>query len=111
MTQETKKEFKVGDFWMDAHRNKYMVVEVLEDILRVYSYTSKTLVTLNYEGVLGSLVLTEPWREPITGTVWVNVYPNNNFTIHDKKESAAIAAWGDRIACVKVPYTEGEFHE
>jgi hypothetical protein len=51
--------------------------------------------------------LTEEWKEPRKGTLWVNIYPDNTFCSFGKKEVADVYK-GTRIACVKVHWTDGE---
>lgn len=50
--------------------------------------------------------LTAEWREPITITLWANVYHNNIHTYHDSKQAADGAANSYRLACVCISGTE-----
>jgi hypothetical protein len=57
------------------------------------------------------LDLIEEWREPKTGTFWVNVYPFkiiNISRIFDSKNEADDHANQERIACIEVKWTEGD---
>lgn len=39
---------------------------------------------------------------------WINIYPRNTVTAYRKKSDADYGAAEDRIACIKITYTEGE---
>lgn len=44
-------------------------------------------------------------------TFWVNVYPGPAFQPRETRQECDQTAGGDRVACVKVEYTEGQFDE
>lgn len=48
--------------------------------------------------------LIEPWKDPIEHEVWINMYPHQSST----KQGADEVAKEERLACVKVRYTEGD---
>ena len=47
----------------------------------------------------------EPKR---SGVVWVNFYPNGNSGVCSSRELADQCSYYGRLACVRVPWTEGE---
>lgn len=42
---------------------------------------------------------------------WVNVYPGQAYQARDTKSECDQTAGGDRLACVRVPYHDGQFDE
>jgi hypothetical protein len=51
----------------------------------------------------------QEYKEPRKGTFWVNVYSDGIGTTHKTKEIALAAAYiGNRLACVEVPWIEGQ---
>lgn len=62
-------------------------------------------------GPPGGLDLVEEWREPRSGTFWVNVFSGGNvsvpfFTREQANQISAVA--GKRIACIEVKWKEGD---
>ena len=56
-------------------------------------------------GITDIINVPEPKR---SGKVWVNIYPNEGHHGHNKREEADDHARRGRLACVRVPWTEGE---
>ncbi len=50
--------------------------------------------------------LISEWKEPRSGTFWVNVYERSHY--HESKESADHGASSKRLACVEVKWKEGD---
>lgn len=63
---------------------------------------------LYYEGVDNGADLASEWAEPRTGTVWVNIDADGYQGSWPSRAEADQAAHTDRIACVRVDWTEGE---
>lgn len=56
--------------------------------------------------------LIEPWTEPKSGEVWVNIYDNGiGSECLPSIEAAEMGAVTGRIARIKVKWTEGQFDE
>jgi len=45
---------------------------------------------------------------PEKHTAWLNAYPDGSYAPHDTEEDAGRHAAGDRLACIKIKWTEGE---
>ena len=52
--------------------------------------------------------LIEPWTEPKSGEVWVNINENGDLTA---SSNPALLNKSKPIACIKVKWTEGQFDE
>jgi len=52
--------------------------------------------------------LIEPWQEPRTGTVWVNIYSEYAFSVFGEEKLAVNDDMTGCLARVKVPWKEGE---
>ncbi len=57
-----------------------------------------------------ALDLIEEWVEPIEHTFWVNVYSDCQ-SVHESRSKANKVAGSDRLACVEVVCTEGQFDD
>lgn len=64
----------------------------------------------NLSGPNDSLDLIEEWVEPLGGTVWVNVYENDELYTHHSREAADRCCKNNqtRLACIEVNWKEGE---
>jgi hypothetical protein len=49
--------------------------------------------------------------EPLSGGAYVNVYPGPVMSVYKSKADADWATSGDRIACVRIEWVEGQFDE
>jgi hypothetical protein len=49
--------------------------------------------------------------EPRSGAAYVNVYPEGSAYIYSSRAESDSKASGDRIACVRMAWTEGQFDE
>ncbi|WP_422363164.1 hypothetical protein [Pyruvatibacter mobilis] len=55
--------------------------------------------------------LVSEWKEPRKGEVWVNVYAEQDqvsFVFTTRKAADEAAEFGVRLACIRVPWTEGQ---
>ncbi len=75
---------------------------------RPFSWTESGLESI---GSVGKFDLIEEYKEPQTGEVWVNVYEGKEFAQWSTRERADSYADSDRIARIKLTYTEGQFDE
>lgn len=57
------------------------------------------------KSILDLINIPEPKR---SGEVWVNFYPNGNSGVCSSREYADKCAYVGRLACVRVPWTEGD---
>ena len=48
------------------------------------------------------------YKEPKRGTVWLNVYPDCIVITHTTRDIADSRAGPNRIACIEVPWVEGQ---
>lgn len=55
--------------------------------------------------------LIEEWKEPLKGECWVNVYSTETCVANSTKFRADDQAMKDRIARIKVSWTEGQFDD
>lgn len=55
--------------------------------------------------------LISEWKEPRKGEVWVNIYTTDQVTNHThatREDADHAASYGNRLACVRVPWVEGQ---
>lgn len=80
-------------------------------------FTTKNVPVVEYETIAGVSVVQAPssknweeYKEPLKGEYWVNIYPNFAGILHLTREKANEHQKENskRIACVRVPWTEGE---
>lgn len=71
----------------------------------------------NRDGEVGTLI--EEWKEPKSGTYWMNIYDRNEYSITrgtseskmDADNHARNCVSNKRIACIRVEWKEGQFDE
>jgi hypothetical protein len=102
-----KSEWKTRGGW------KAMVVDHTEDEIIVYH--NKALLPHNTDGTSptpsNSYDLLTPWKEPLTGEVWLNVYAKAQELIYqahdDREEADGCANWdSNRIGRMRVQLEE-----
>lgn len=120
-------KYEIGSQWKTRGGWRAMVlandtvgVNDREEYLRVWHSDLSDTIRLQYadngkngHGETNNYDLIEPWSEPVVHEGWVNIYPprssDNVFDcgmIGTRKRCDAISK--DRIACVKIKFTEGE---
>ena len=52
--------------------------------------------------------LIEPWKDHIVHESWINIYRQLCSRMHSTKDYADKVSAGDRIACIKIKFTEGD---
>lgn len=124
---ETQKKFEVGQLWRDNYGDKHMILEIKKDHMNVfdYKYNRSRMYSLKgehlFEGTKGSLgrtaSLVEPWQEPRSGEVWLNIFYDNDGKIEmgsiftNKSECIRRAEYVKMIARIKMPWKEGQFDD
>lgn len=113
------KKFEVGQFWKDSDGNKHLICNVDGEKVITYSYSDESINKFfrDYESLygLGNNILVEPWQEPRSGEVWVNIYEKDDGTIyagyaHFTKQQIDETVI-NYIARIKMPWKEGQFDE
>ena len=119
---ETHKKFEVGQFWKDNKGRKHQIMEIEPKDLNIHiiTYCYGKRLYQNRESFIfqadgrsvyfKDISLTEPWQEPRSGEVWVNIYSDVMFNYTAKKEADARAS-SNRLARIKMPWKEGQFDE
>jgi hypothetical protein len=114
------KKFEVGQFWKDNHGDKHQIMEIhpenINGTLSTYCYGRRDTFILNNEGFeiyLGNTWLTEPWQEPRSGEVSLNIHiVDGDVRYLDDNGSNKMNAHGNApIARIKVQWKEGQFDE
>ncbi len=113
------KKFEVGQFWEDSDGDKNLICDVDDAFIYTFCFADKEKYEWNLDGSIADddsyfLALTEPWQEPRSGEVWVNVYEKDDGTIyagyaHFTKQD--IDPVRKAIATIKMPWKEGQFDE
>jgi hypothetical protein len=110
------KKFEVGQFWKDSRGRKHQIMEC-NDRVFTYCYQDMFCWVFDLDGKGKYAVLTEPWQEPRSGEVWLNIFYDNDGSIEmgsiftDKAECIKHGEFVKMIARIKMPWKEGEFHE
>lgn len=105
-----KSKFKANTFWthpdFDGH---YRIIEVREKdvVLEAYykNYPTQTKL-LKWTWCLPMWTKLEEYVPLKQGVCYVNIYPNNSIAHNTKKKADERA--GFRLACIEVPWVEGE---
>lgn len=79
-------------------------------------FTTKNVPVVEYENIgCGVAVIQTPnnrsweeYKEPLKGEFWINIYQDGSICKHSIKEAAHKASGFGRVACVRVPWAEGE---
>lgn len=114
-----KVKFPIGSQWKLRNGERGVVVGYRQSKVAPIIVYNENFVSgsylVNQHGVYGhqeDYNLIEPWVEPKTGTIWVNIYDNDTTTDHSNREYADLRASQitskKRLACVEVKWTEGE---
>lgn len=109
-------KFPIGSQWKTRAGHRAVVVDVDSSAGLVVWHSNTGFVIAHnaqgvglYDNVVGRIDLLTPWTEPRKGTFFVNVYPDGaGVSDFESKESADDSADTDRIACVRVDWTEGD---
>jgi len=105
-------KFEIGTQWKTRGGRRAVVVAMYDDGSGFKAWHSEEGWTRAHS-MDGSRIhpddydLIEPWSEPRKGEFWVNVYEDAHWTYRTEK-AANHGGGTDRIACVKVNWTEGE---
>lgn len=118
------KEFKVSDFWKDSDGGKHLICKVDNECIHTFCYTNNKSFRFkpsgNYYNTGLGYCLLEPWKEPLNGVLWVNVFRFSKpfdgcfygaWLKKDEADRSSEKSVSDRIACVKVNWKEGQFDE
>jgi hypothetical protein len=114
------KKFEVGQFWKDSDGHKHLICDIDDECIYTFCFADKGKYEWNLDGSFaygGSEALTEPWKEPRSGEVWVNVFYDNDGNIEmgtmfeDKKECIKHGEYVKLIARIKMPWKEGQFDD
>ncbi len=112
MTKEL--DIKIPSFWKNRNGDKVCVYDCNADFYDCIIVGGDELYRCDpngkavYKPMIHSGDLIEPWTEPRTGEFWVNVYDTHATINYSSKENADELAASDRLACVKVTWTEGQ---
>jgi hypothetical protein len=115
---EAQKKFEVGQFWKDNHGDKHQICDIDDKRIYTFDFNRKTSARFNLDGMCfhTDCHLTEPWQEPRSGEVWVNVYCSDAPSVHFTKNQAEAYAVSEirpspLLATIKMPWKEGQFDE
>lgn len=92
----------------------YECLYIDERIVLIRSFNKTNEISCEFTRKLRERTLQNyrEYVEPKRGTVWVNIYVDNaqhtTPQAHSSREVADKCAVGHRIACVEVPWTEGQ---
>jgi hypothetical protein len=116
------KKFEVGQRWKGNDGKEKVIFEIDNNMnfIRIIDVESRKIDWhANNEDAQNALV--EPWQEPRSGEVWVNVFnagfPYPDFEVHksrfnaDASASATANQFKTLLACIKMPWKEGKFDE
>lgn len=102
-------KFTVGSQWKTRNGTRAVVVKDMGDLgPLVWHEDTCEVLQYNKYGCYNcdtDCDLIEPW--PKSGELWVNIYPNRAHNYETKKLADEYAD-SDRLACVRVEWTEGE---
>lgn len=85
---------------------EYPIVGIIADTPGYDHWTADGHLYFGTRGNPSDLVA--EWTEPQTGTVWVNIDADGYYASYHTRVAADEAAYDDRIACVRVDWTEGD---
>ena len=117
MTKDYKEKFPIGSKWNTRGGE---VVEVIYHNDKCKEYPIVVVFNNGEVDIYkedGSLLnnevcdfdITTPYKEPLKGEFWANVYKNGeNIIVYNDRDTADFCADTMRIACVRVEWTEGE---
>ncbi len=109
-----KEKYFIGSRWKCRDGGEAVVVKYDGDSVFAYVLSTNDAWRFNPNGACcggwNIYDLIEPWTEPRKGEFWVNVYPPSGprDELWDSREEADAMDKGDRLACVRVQWTEGE---
>lgn len=121
MTEEDyKKKFPIGSKWKT--RGGYVVVIVYHNDhsktpLVVVSDKIDHAISLSNDGKVppffgdNILDLIEPYIEPKRGVGYLNIYNSLISRLHETRQEADRFADKERLACIRVEWTEGQFDD
>lgn len=108
-------KFEIGSQWKTCSGWRAVVVAKYSDG-SLLCWHDKTDCTQCHEkdgrtidSHLNGYTLSLPWKEPLRGELWLNIYESwHPFYPHKTREEADKSAHSARLACVNVKWTEGE---